>query len=218
MIFDGNYCNYDFTNRWFENDAMGVWNKMFPKISPKPSRVLEIGSYEGKATCYIMEIRANTQDIEIYAVDSWSGGTSADKDFGIDYSRMPDVEMRFLKNTSYCISKVKHEVSLTIEKGFSSDVLPRLFGKLGKEYFDFIYIDGSHQAPDVMTDAVMGFYLLRVGGIMVFDDYMWVGDDESNNLLLPKLAIDSFSNIFHNKFRLIPHIDNYQVWGEKVSS
>jgi hypothetical protein len=25
-------------------------------------------------------------------------------------------------------------------------------------------------APDVLTDAVLAFYLLRIGGLMVFDD------------------------------------------------
>lgn len=39
--------------------------------------------------------------------------------------------------------------------------------------FDFYYVDGSHVAPDVMADAVLGWRLLKPGGIMVFDDYEW---------------------------------------------
>ena len=39
--------------------------------------------------------------------------------------------------------------------------------------FDFIYIDGSHIAKDVLTDACMAWPLLMPKGLMVFDDYMW---------------------------------------------
>ena len=32
-----------------------------------------------------------------------------------------------------------------------------------------VYIDGSHEAPDVLTDAVMAWKLLVEGGIMILD-------------------------------------------------
>ena len=37
--------------------------------------------------------------------------------------------------------------------------------------FDLIYIDASHYAPDVLSDAVLAFKLLKPGGILIFDDY-----------------------------------------------
>ena len=36
--------------------------------------------------------------------------------------------------------------------------------------FDFIYVDASHRAPDVLLDAVLAFQLLRIGGLIIFDD------------------------------------------------
>jgi hypothetical protein len=33
--------------------------------------------------------------------------------------------------------------------------------------------DGSHRARDVLEDAVLSWPLLKVGGIMLFDDYLW---------------------------------------------
>ena len=60
--------------------------------------------------------------------------------------------------------------------------------------FDFIYVDGSHQAPDVLCDAVMAWRVLRDGGVMVFDDYLW--GDPRMPLHRPKVAIDAFMNIF----------------------
>jgi len=60
---------------------------------------------------------------------------------------------------------------ITILKGFSDDVLPNL----EKESFDIIYIDGDHTAEAAFKDGVNSFPLLKKGGIMIFDDYLWVG-------------------------------------------
>ena len=51
-------------------------------------------------------------------------------------------------------------------------MLSNLISQGHKESFDFIYIDPSHQAPDILTDAVLAFKLLRLSGVMVFDDYL----------------------------------------------
>ena len=37
-------------------------------------------------------------------------------------------------------------------------------------YFDFIYIDGSHNGEDILSDAIESYKLLNMGGIMIFDD------------------------------------------------
>ena len=78
--------------------------------------------------------------------------------------------------------------------------------------FDFIYIDGSHTAPDVMTDACMAFGLLKKGGIMLFDDYLW--GDVPGLLHRPKLAIDLFVTLFSEKAELL--MLGYQLAVRKV--
>jgi predicted O-methyltransferase YrrM len=60
---------------------------------------------------------------------------------------------------------------IALIRGLSADVLPELMVE-GRR-FDFIYIDGSHVAPDVLLDAAMSFALLKPGGILAFDDYDW---------------------------------------------
>ncbi len=66
-------------------------------------------------------------------------------------------------------------------------------------------MDGSHQAPDVLADAVFAFPLLKVGGLMIFDDYLWSmelpGQQDSFNM--PKPAIDAFVNIYQRKVRVL---------------
>ncbi|HEX2816824.1 MAG TPA: class I SAM-dependent methyltransferase, partial [Phenylobacterium sp.] len=70
---------------------------------------------------------------------------------------------------------------------------------------ELIYIDGSHQAPDVLTDAVLAFQLLRVGGILIFDDYLWSheGPGQQDFYNMPKPAVDAFVNIFQRRMTVI---------------
>ena len=86
--------------------------------------------------------------------------------------------------------------------------------------FDLIYVDGSHQASDVLTDSIMAFQLLRVGGVMMFDDYLWhmEPEGEQDTLKMPKAAIDSFINLFQRKLRVISGLPIYQLYIEKLFS
>ena len=83
--------------------------------------------------------------------------------------------------------------------------------------FDFVSIDGSHQAPDVLGDAIVAFRLLSPGGVMAFDDYLWDPQKPglSNPLSLPKCAIDSFATIFSNKCRVLAGLPLYQLYIQK---
>jgi predicted O-methyltransferase YrrM len=75
------------------------------------------------------------------------------------------------------------------------------------QHFDFIYIDGSHVAKDVLTDACMAWPLLKLNGMMVFDDYMWGNPRDA--LHRPKIAIDAFTTIFGETAEIV-HV-GYQL-------
>jgi hypothetical protein len=83
--------------------------------------------------------------------------------------------------------------------------------------FDLIYVDGSHQASDVLTDAIIAFQLLRVGGVMIFDDYLWCmrPTGEEDTLNMPKAAIDSFISLFQRKLKVISGLPIDQLYIEK---
>ena len=188
---------YDFTNNWFESHAKGVWDLLIPQINP--TRILEIGSYEGKSTCYLIEKLATSKEIEIHCVDTWEGG--------VEHSliNMTDVEKRFHHNTKLAISNVKKRVQISSHKGFSDIALSKLIAEGKQGYFDFIYVDGSHQAPDVLCDALLSFRLLKTNGVIAFDDYLWqeplpYGTDP---IRCPKPAIDAFTNIYCRKIRVL---------------
>ena len=80
--------------------------------------------------------------------------------------------------------------------------------------FDFVYIDGSHQAADVLEDAVLSFRLLRPGGILIFDDYLWRNYPQPQ--LNPALGIDSFLAAFAGRYKLVHK--NHQLAIEKTGS
>ena len=193
--------NYIFSNNWFEQN-IEIWNQLFQQI--KPTRILEVGSYEGRSTAFIIESLANDDDIEIHCIDNWEGGIEH-KQGEIWESDMAEIEARFAHNMNVATAKSSRAVELRIHKGLSNEELPKLVSSNMQEYFDFIYIDGSHHAPDVLLDAILGFELLRVGGVMIFDDYLWQEPlPEGTDLIrCPKIAIDAFTNIYCRKLRVI---------------
>lgn len=206
---------YQFTNTWFHTTAKTTWDQLLPTLSP--TKILEVGSYEGASTCYLIDNLANTKSIEVHCVDSWEGGIEHQQG-GSAISDMGQVECRFLNNTKIAISNSIHEVNLHVHKGFSDKQLAKIYIEKEQSYFDLIYIDGSHQAPDVLCDAILGFKLLKKNGVIIFDDYLWqeqlsYGIDPIRS---PKIAIDSFTNIFCRQIRII-QAPLYQLYIQKIS-
>ena len=178
-------------------------------------KVLEIGSYEGAATSFIIN---NVNDCEeIFCIDTWEGGVEHGKMDAKSIS-MKHVEKRFDKNIEIAIKEAKSNVNIKKIKARSDDALINLLSEGKKNYFDFIYVDGSHQAPDVLLDAILSFRLLRVGGVIAFDDYLWSEELESGRdpLRCPKPAIDAFTNLYLRKIDILS-APLYQMYVTKIS-
>ena len=62
---------YAFTNNWFDKHVQ-VWSTLLESFHP--SRILEVGCYEGKSTTFLIDKIANQRDLEIHCVDTWEGG------------------------------------------------------------------------------------------------------------------------------------------------
>lgn len=200
-------AKYDFSADWFSRHV-DTWNDLLTQL--RPTRILEIGSFEGRSTCHLIEQCAKLTPLEICCIDTWEGGIEHDK------RAMPDVERRFDQNIALACSRASHRVAVRKLKKTSTLALAELLSARERP-FDFIYVDGSHQAPDVLADAVMAFHLLRVGGIMIFDDYLWhIGPDGAQDPFnMPKPAIDSFINAFQRKLRILSGLPINQLFVEK---
>ena len=131
---------------------------------------------------------------------------------------MAGVEARFDENVKLAIERAAQRVSLQKIKQRSVAALAGLIAT-DETPFDLIYIDGSHTAADVLTDAVLAFQLLRVGGVMIFDDYLWSMEPalSVDPLNMPKPAIDAFAMIFMRKMRVLPGLPNAQCYIEKIA-
>lgn len=164
------------------------WMKHLGKFIGQPTLALEIGSCEGRSSCFFVQNILNHPDSRLVCVDPWV---------------MPGTEARFQKNIDILGCREKMVIYKTASDGFPIASPPA---------YDFVYIDGWHSAAATMKDACRSWVTLKKGGIMIFDDYMWHINDLPR-VDAPKLAIDSFLLIFEKELKVL-HIGQ-QVIVEK---
>ena len=187
-----------FSTDWF-SVKIPFWIHAFDVLGEqgKSLDVLEIGSWEGMSACFILKILPRAR---VTCVDTWAG---SDEHVGME--ALDRIEANFDCNTagySDRLTKLKQPSAVF----FAS--CPE------QSQFDFVHIDGSHHARDVMIDVTRGFAHLRVGGLMILDDYLWrdyerLGDN-------PAVAINAFLKATARKFAFV--LGNYQVFLRKIAA
>lgn len=148
-------------------------------------QMLEIGSKEGRSALWFLENILTHPTAAITCVD-------------IFYHR--EIEVNFERNvhTTGVGSRV-----IKI-KGKSQEVLR----VLRENFYDLIYVDGGHRADEVHTDATLGWPLLKSGGLMIFDDYLWNLKQPPEER--PQMGVDRFLKerqaelaLLHQDYQLI---------------
>ena len=189
---------YQFTKDWF-HWSPEVWTQLIPMLPGEAGNreFLEIGSFEGRSAVWIAENMMQDGDC-LDCIDTWEGGEEHGEE------NMSEVEKRFDYNRSIALTGRAIEIEKI--KGSSvyglSCLLTGVDSDEDQPYYSFIYIDGSHIAKDVLTDACMAWPLLKPKGLMVFDDYLWMPSTR-DILHRPKLAIDAFVNIFAEEVEVV---------------
>jgi len=209
--------DFEFTQDWFTR-FVPTWDRLLEKL--RPTRILEIGCFEGRSACYLIEKcpRLVDREVSITSVDTWEGSIEH-RPGGTSEAVMTEVERRFDRNTSLALARASGPVHFQKLKQHSRDALAGFIASGSLESFDLIYIDGSHESPDVLTDGVMAFTLLRIGGTLIFDDYVWSDQvpQRRDPSRMPKPAIDAFVNIFHRKLALYQWLPLWQFYLQKVA-
>ncbi len=190
--------SFSFSQDWFSNHIPS-WERIVSRV--RPLRLIEI------------ERCSEYGSLSISCIDTWCGSVD------LSPAQMAGVEDRFDSNVALAMSKAGTAVNFRKVKLPSSTALIQLLST-GEKRFDLIYIDGSHTAPDVLLDAVLAFRLLRIGGVMILDDYLWTMEPQRQVDLLntPKLAIDAFTSIYMRKLRILSDFPNSQCFIEKIAA
>jgi predicted O-methyltransferase YrrM len=189
----------EFTSDWFSHN-IPTWEKLWPMM--KPTRVLEIGSYEGRSSCWFIDKLAGVPGAELHCIDPWlyEGG---------------HVERRFRANVQ-AATKAPGAPVVHAYKERSDLRMARMLVEGGRDSFDLVYVDGAHEAHEVLSDVVLAFKLVRVGGFMILDDYWWTPPEKRNVLESPKAALDAFTTIYFDRLRAIDGQPMYQLYLQKV--
>jgi len=195
----------DWTSWHFPN-----WRRWLGHLVGKPKvHGLEIGVFEGMASVWFLsEILTGPESslttIDPHSAEVESGPWQGSLQGSYDASSWAGVKERFLQNvwTWYHRGQLLHLANTSREGLFALHVA-RDSGACPP--LDFVYVDGSHTAPSVIEDSVLVWPLLKPGGVLIWDDYLWEGNKPApagvpEEVMRPKLAIDSFLRIFAGQY------------------
>jgi hypothetical protein len=167
---------------------------------------LEIGVFEGRTSVWLMDNVLNQG--------------APDVEHGILHC----IDKELNKNAKYNFRQ--HQEHMIFYLGSSARILINLIYHVLK--LDFIYVDGDHNACGLLQDLILSWKMLRIGGIMLIDDYEmetldpWFyvshkefADNPRLRFTHPRIAIDAFLNIYRGQYEIV--INNYQIGLKKVA-
>lgn len=149
-----------FTRRFFANFKL-----IMNEFVNKPTSFLEIGVFQGYTAEWILENILKHPDSRYIGIDPWERFKVFKKRFDTEEKWKLEMLDRI------DMLRTKYAGKAEFVKGFSQNIL--LQDKIREKKFDIIYIDGNHTSIAVITDFVLSWPLLKVGGIMIFDDYLY---------------------------------------------
>lgn len=168
--------------------------------SPPYLTFLEIGVFEARTSVFLLDNVLNVQ--------------YPDRPQG----ELHCIEPEITKNGKFNLSQ--HDNCYLYNKT-SLATLIDFIQKRGMK-FDFIYVDGDHNACGLLDDLILSWKLLKLNGIMLIDDYemetldpwFYVSHREFKNtprlrFTHPRIAIDAFRNIYRGQYDMV--VDNYQI-------
>lgn len=179
------------SNDWFSKN-IPFWVSVFDEykfLEKEKIEALEIGSWEGLSSYFILHYLKNAV---LTCVDTWEGADEHRSGDAASLEVLSKVETTFDTNLA------KYQQRLTKYKGTSYSYFEKHFER---NKFDLIYVDGSHHCDDVIIDAIKSFEMLKVGGILIFDDYLW--QYYANPFDNPAGAINSFLKLKNHSYKIL---------------
>jgi predicted O-methyltransferase YrrM len=179
--------NSRFTRNWTTMNAR-LWSRLLGHFSWQPHiHGMEIGCFEGKSSLFFLRNVLQHETSSLTCIDPWPRPAF-----------------------SQTIRPFRKKIRLIQRR--SQEALRN--GGFAPHSFEFIYIDGDHGAPSVLTDAVLSFPLLVPDGIMIFDDYLWQSRNPELPQSMPRIAIDAFLSVFERQVKVL-HV-GWQVAVQRI--
>lgn len=171
-----------------------------------PKSTIEIGVFEGHTTFNMTAmLAAANPDYKHYVIDPFLASENLTTDV------VDDARTIFMEN----LETFQYKNNIEVIEDTSFIGLIDLYIRGVK--VDFIYVDGSHFAPNVLQDLVLGFEMLNPGGVMLCDDATsWRYGDHIQDS--PKIAIDSFIQCNWKRLKVLEMPGGYQVAFQKTSA
>ena len=183
--------NKNFSNKWFLNN-FEIFNYFLPKNKNEKFNYLEIGCFEGLSSFYVL---SQFKFVNAYFVDIWDEPNKNSKSLTSDFNK---VEKLFDENLSkFNFTKIKDDSVISMRKLLRKNM-----------NFDFIYIDGSHNGEDILSDAIEAFKILKKGGLIFFDDFLQY---ELNRKIQSYVGIEKFLELHSNDLQIVFFQNNLVV-------
>lgn len=188
---------------WFAHYAQGFFEKHLAHLAGREGvAALQIGAFTGDASLWLLQNVLTGRRAHLVDVDTWSGSDEPEH----ESFNWADVERAYDEKTATYLG------SWLVKYKGPSD---RFFAACMSDYYDFVYVDGDHTAPGVLSDALNAFRALKPGGILAFDDYLWKPSSGGGETKAPGIAIDAFLDCYRDRVQVLAM--GLQVWVRKIA-
>ncbi|MEG4490213.1 tetratricopeptide repeat protein [Microcoleus sp. D3_18_C4] len=179
--------DYQFTQDWFTHN-IPIWQRHLQEFTGIADfQVVEIGSFQGMSACWLLDNILTHPTAKITCIDLY-------------------FQQHFKGN----IVKTGAADRVIELEGYSQDLLVNLTS----EYYDVAYIDGCHKPTSALQDAILSWRLVKVGGLMIFDDYEFTFPDSPEQDT--KIGIDVFLEMFGSQLEVVHK--GYQLIVKKIGN
>ena len=181
-IFEQKLDHKNFSQKWFLNN-FEIFTFFLPKDKSLKFDYLEVGCYEGLSSFYVL---SEYKSVNAFFLDIWDMPNPNSKTLSHNFGL---IEKAFDQNLSgFDFKKMKNDSVISMRKLLKENV-----------HFDFIYIDGSHNGEDILSDAIEAFKILKVNGLMFFDDFL---QHDHNRILQSYVGIDKFLSLYSDYLKI----------------
>lgn len=175
---------------WFETTARKNFERAFLPSSNQPNlRHLQLGVFRGDASVWLLENVLTHPSSMLTDVDLWENGPEDIAEFDMSGEVFGEYKARIAGCNRVEFYRMNTLTFLSQSISF------------GRKSYDFIYIDADHATVPTLECAVLGYRLLKPGGLMCFDDYVW--RSRHGMLHEPTTAIDLFKIAYGDRMRVL---------------